>query len=108
MSTNKYVGGCLKDNFKQFENKETATSYNKLLEKMGVNSIAKANIQKIVSDTHKLLENNNIDNDYQLILYSIAYAFGELDTLSNYLDNTEKKPSEKVLKFLERLIGDEE
>lgn len=114
MPTNKYVGGCLKDNFQQFENKETVTSYNKLLKKMRVNSIAKANIQKIVSDTHKLLKNNNIDNDYQLILYPIAYAFSELDTLSNYLDNTEnldnteKKPSGKVLKFLKQLIGDEE
>lgn len=105
-----YFGGRMADNFKPFASKDSSKHYNKLLKTLKINSLAKLNVQRTVSDIHEMIQSNQTDCDYLFLLYPLAYAASEIAELKEYIDNAtnESKPSPKVEKLIKQYTGDEE
>lgn len=110
LPTMNYLGGHMADNFKPFASKEASKHYNKLLKALGINSLAKLNVQRTVSDMHEMMQSNQTDCDYLFLLYPLAYAVGEIAELKEYIDNAtvESKPSAKVEELLKQYMGEDE
>lgn len=108
LPTMNYVGGHMADNFKPFARKDAGKHYNKLLKSLRIKSLAKMNVQRTVSDIHEMLQSDQIDCDFQFILYPLAYTISEIAELKEYIDNAtdESKPSLKVQELLKQYTGE--
>lgn len=109
-ATMNYLGGCMADNFKHFVSETSGKHYNKLLKTLRINSLAKMNVQRTVSDMHEMLQSGQTDCDYLFILYPFAYVVSALAELKEYIDNAtdESKPSTKIQELLNQFIGEDE
>ncbi len=106
IATRNYFGGNLTKNFGHFINKESRKNHEKLLNKMRVSSIAKNNIQSIISDVHKMLNVEVEDTDYCMLLYPLAVALGEMDILNEYLTDKSNNIGENMRSKLLQISGE--
>lgn len=103
-----YEGGKLSASFKHYEPQPTLNEYEKMLDVLRVSSLAKENVQALITDIINLSTGDTTDDILQLLLFSLAYATGEQHTLLEKIDLMEDKPSKQIIYKLERLIGEEE
>lgn len=105
--TKNYIGGRLSDHIQHFERVEATKQFDKLLRRLGAGTITRLNIQKISANMCKLLNTQNNDADYLMLLYPIAYVLGELPALSEQIANDSPVLSQQVREQLQELLGDE-
>ena len=84
-STSRYIGGKFSAKYKPYVPQKTNRLYDKLFNAMNIKSLTRSNCQQILSDVHELLKTN----DYQMILYSLAYVLGEASELEDFLEKYE-------------------
>lgn len=106
--TGQYVGGRCSKEYKPYVSQVKKGLYDKLFASMNIRSISKMNCQLLLSDLHDLSKKGGVDADYEMILYPMAYVLDETNTLEDYINETDQKPSASFRERLSRLIGDRE
>lgn len=107
-ATGQLVGGRCSKDYKPYVSQVKKGLYDKLLTLMNIRSIAKMSCQVLLSDLHKLSRTGGVDADYEMILYPMAYVLGETNTLEDYINETDQKPSTSFRERLNRLMGERE
>lgn len=108
LPTRNYAGGKMSEAFKHYVPTESSGKYGKILDEMNITSIARGNVQALITDIGKLSERDEADDILQLLLYPLAYALGEKHTLMEKTDSMDSKPSRRIVTKLKRLAGEEE
>lgn len=107
-ATGQYVGGRCSETYMPYVSQVKKGLYDKLFASMNIRSIAKMSCQVLLSDLHKLSRTGGVDADYEMILYPLSYVLDEANTLQDYINETDQKPSTSLRERLSRLIGDRE
>lgn len=108
LPTRNYAGGKMSGVFKHYVPAEASEKYGKILDELNITSLARRNVQELITDIGKLSERDEADDILQLLLYPMAYALGEQHTLMERIDAMDSKPSTRIITKLRRLTGEEE
>ena len=103
-----YTGGEMAAGFRHYKPEGIIKSYDKILDALKINSLARENIQALISDLNMLMNNKIPEAILQLLLYPVSVATGNTHVLAEKMELMDRKPSAQFISRIKRLIGEEE